>query len=328
MMKSKTTEDIDELLARHFANETLTDGQQAELNRWIAENYTEYENMRRLVDSAGDESEYGKMQFDTEKAWNRIEPQLKGRRAVFTPARKKTAAILSVAASVAVLFVIAVFFTMYDKNEDFVRYANATEKVKRVILSDSSEVILYPKTTLAFASRTKDNARLARLEGKAFFNVRKDHGRAFRIDAGTMQVEVLGTSFLVDAAGKNSGGVFVKTGKVKVTAGKEKAILTANDKVELKNGNMQTGTISDPETFFGQKEKTIVFSNTPITEAVKEIKEKTGVTIELGRGLETNKVTTRIDTRNKSSIAAELAIICGCRCDTLETERHYRLYYE
>lgn len=322
-MKHMEKEDIDGLLARHFANEPLAEEQQTMLNRWIASHFEEYEAMRKLIDTQQHkENMFPESAFDAEKAWNMIEPELKGKRAVFTPR-----AILSVAASVAVLVVMALFFTTRGVEEDgLMHYANNTGKAGRVMLPDSSEVILYPSATLAFSD--KDNARQAHLKGKAFFKVKKDHGRTFTVSTDAIEVEVLGTSFLVDAQTADKAGVFVRTGKVKVTAGDENTILHANDKTELKDGHLSSGQIENPDSFFGKNSISITFSDTPLTEVVKEIKDKTGVIIELGEGLEGNTVTTRFGQADRNSMAAELAIICRCKCDTLKAGEHYRLYYE
>ena len=41
---------IDELLAKHFAHETLTIDQQTELSRWIESNSEEYRRLQEIID--------------------------------------------------------------------------------------------------------------------------------------------------------------------------------------------------------------------------------------------------------------------------------------
>ena len=72
----------------------------------------------------------------------------------------------------------------------------------------------------------------------------------------------------------------------------------------------------------------MVFDKTPLSKVLEKVKEQTDVEIVLGKGLERQLVTTRINTDDYESIAAELAFICGCRCDTVEKGKQYRLYYE
>lgn len=143
-----------------------------------------------------------------------------------------------------------------------------------------------------------------------------------------MTVEVLGTSFLVDAAHDNKSGVFVESGRVKVSTSYNNVILEANEKVEIADDQMTLGTIEDPASFFGRGDSVLVFKNSPIATVVQEVEKQTGVKIELGKGLDRNTVTTKINVSERESIAAELAFVCGCQCDTLEKGRHYKLYYE
>lgn len=70
-------EDINELLARHFANEKMTDGQQAELDSWISDNTEEYQRLLKLIGASLNKPDEGC--YDTEKAWQKIESKLHDR---------------------------------------------------------------------------------------------------------------------------------------------------------------------------------------------------------------------------------------------------------
>ena len=181
---------------------------------------------------------------------------------------------------------------------------------------------------MKFAQADKDMERVVRLKGKAFFRVRKLHGLTFRVETEQLDVEVLGTSFLVDAADSQQPGVFVKTGRVRVSDDENEVVIIANEKVELKHGELEVGIIDNPQQYFGQDKLMMIFDNAPISDVVKEIEQKTGIRIELGKGLEKNLVTTRIDHANGEDIVRELAFLCGCKYETLEEDSHYRLYNE
>ena len=181
---------------------------------------------------------------------------------------------------------------------------------------------------MAFRYADDGIARQVELTGKAFFHVKNRDNAPFKISTPSITVEVLGTSFLVDAAHDNKSGVFVKSGRVKVSTSHNNVILEANEKVEVTDGQMTLGLIENPDSFFGKGESVLVFKNSPIATVVQEVERQTGVKIELGKGLEKNRVTSKINASEKESIAAELAFLCGCRCDTLEKGRLYKLYYE
>ena len=189
-------------------------------------------------------------------------------------------------------------------------------------------MVLYPEATLAYTGKSADKMRLARLKGKAFFKVKKQHGASFKVETDMMNVLVMGTSFLVDASHEEHAGVYVKTGRVKVTTGRESVVIEKNEKAELIDGRLRTGVIGSPAARFGTDDAdvSLVFSNEPLVKVVAEIENHTGIRIDLGSGLDDNFITTRIDGADGDEIAKELAFVCGCRYKTLAAGKHYMLY--
>lgn len=317
-------DDIDELLAKHFAHERLTAAQQAKLDQWKAAYPEESQRLQRLIEMPifSDTS----FKVDTEKAWAKVEPQLKEHSLKIGRFSHK-AWFYSAAAAIALILITTWMILSHETDTQTVRYADITQ-TENVLLPDGSEVILYPHATLAFRYADDGTARQVELTGKAFFHVKNRDNAPFKISAGQMTVEVLGTSFLVDAAHDNKSGVFVESGRVKVSTSYNNVILEANEKVEIADDQMTLGLIEDPASFFGKGDSVLVFKNSPIATVVQEMEKQTGVKIELGKGLDRNTVTTKINVSERESIAAELAFVCGCQCDTLEKGRHYKLYYE
>lgn len=317
-------DDIDELLAKHFAHERLTAAQQAKLDQWKAAYPEESQRLQRLVEMPifSDTS----FKVDTEKAWAKVEPQLQEHSLKIGRFSHK-AWFYSAAAAIALILVTIWMILSHETDTQTVRYADITQ-TENVLLPDGSEVTLYPHATLAFRYADDGTARQVELKGKAFFHVKNRDNAPFKISTGQMTVEVLGTSFLVDAAHDNKSGVFVESGRVKVSTSYNNVILEANEKVEIADDQMTLGLIEDPASFFGKGDSVLVFKNSPIATVVQEVEKQTGVKIELGKGLDRNTVTTKINVSERENIAAELAFVCGCQCDTLEKGRHYKLYYE
>lgn len=317
-------DNIDELLAKHFAHERLTAAQQAKLDQWRAAYPEESQRLQRLIDMPMfcDTS----FEVDTQKAWAKVEPQLKEHRFRIGDFRHK-AWFYPAASAIALILITTLLLLSRKTDTQTILYADITQ-TENVLLPDGSEVTLYPQATLAFRYADDETARLVELKGKAFFRVKNRDNAPFKITTSHMTVEVLGTSFLVDAAHDNKSGVFVESGRVKVSNSRNNVILEANEKVELADDQMTLGIIEDPDSFFGREDSVLVFKNTPIDTVVQEVERQTGVKIELGKGLDRNSVTSRINTSERESIAAELAFLCGCRCDTLAKGKHYKLYYE
>ena len=231
------------------------------------------------------------------------------------------------AASLLIVLAVSMFYFSSASDEEMVRYANVGRTEQHCLLPDSSEVILYPEAVVTY--QHTDKGRLARLEGKAFFQVkRKIHGVPFKVETNLLKVEVLGTSFLVDATSKKQAAVFVKSGKVRVKTDESGAVLEANEKAEWKDGCLEVGIIEDSQALFGEAPVVLVFSATPLPDVVRDIENKTGVRIELEAGLEKNLITTRIESESAQDMVEELAFLCGCKYKTLTEGKHYRLYEE
>lgn len=320
-----SNEDINGLLAKHFAHEELTPQQQGTLDSWIKANKEEYERLKSLIGKFA--AAPGPSDFDAGAAWNKVEPRLtnsSGWRAF----EHKAPFFVAVAAALLIIVVLALPHLSGSHGSDMMKYANNSEVEQHIMLPDSSEVVLYPEATLAYTGKSTDKMRLARLNGKAFFKVKKQHGASFKVETDKMNVLVMGTSFLVDVSQGRNAGVYVKTGRVKVTTDRESVVIEKNEKAELVDGRLRTGVIGSPAKRFDadDTEVSLVFNNEPLTKVVAEIENHTGIRIDLGAGLEDNFITTRIDGADGDEIAKELAFVCGCRYKTLAAGKHYMLY--
>lgn len=320
----KDNEEINGLLAKHFSHEPLSTNEQEALEAWIRSNADEYQQLKEWMDTPLETDSLP--DFNAEKAWNKIEGKLEEKpRKVLSIKWKRNYSKLAFAASVALIAIIGILYNVKtDTKEALKHYANATSGINHLLLPDSTEVTLYPNTRLTYES---GNTREVTMEGKAFFHVKKDR-KPFRITVSALSIEVLGTSFLVDAQEQAKAGVFVKNGIVRVTTERQETTLTANEQVEVANGSMKIGRIDNAEELFGENATVLTFTHTPLSEAVQEIEKHTGIRIELDKGFEQDAITTRLKPDNINNILKELTFICGCKCDTVEKGKHYRLYYE
>ena len=68
-----------------------------------------------------------------------------------------------------------------------------------LVLPDGSNVWLNSATRLRFPKRFLENERKVYLEGEAFFDIKHDNKRNFKVSAGNQQISVLGTAFNINA---------------------------------------------------------------------------------------------------------------------------------
>lgn len=86
-----------------------------------------------------------------------------------------------------------------------------------MVLGDGTTVWLNAASKLEYPAQFAGNERRVKLVGEAFFQVAKDASKPFRIEVENSVIEVLGTSFNVNAYHKEVNTSLVE-GKVKITS--------------------------------------------------------------------------------------------------------------
>lgn len=306
--------EIDEILGKYFAGEPLAEREKMALMAYQNANRAEFDILQNTmvqVETAPTN------EFDAEAAWNKIENQLSEsttQRARTLPLRQ----VFSIAASLLLLIGIGIFAYQQFVNAATAQFANNSTIENTVTLPDGSSVTLAPRASLIF--KEQDGKRLAALEGQAFFDVK--HGEnTFAVEAGNLKVEVLGTSFTVNAEQEGAESVAVATGRVRVTADSQAVTLTKGETAVNKNGKLitkkQNNTKGDIKEF--------VFNNTPLETAIKEIEKGMDVRIEMGKGLVDNRITTKLRTKSPEEAVAELAMLCNCQYEIVSSI-HFRMH--
>jgi ferric-dicitrate binding protein FerR (iron transport regulator) len=172
------------------------------------------------------------------------------------------------------------------------RFVNTSELKSSYQLSDGSEVVLQPNSSIEFPSIFSPYKREVKLTGEAFFDVTKDKNRPFVIRTGDVTIKVLGTSFNVKAyQGASEIRVAVKTGKVMVSKSEntitlpeenDAIILTPNQEVVYNTAdeNFQRKLVDVPAiilaapTLFKMK-----YEETPVDEIFEVLEENYGIDI-------------------------------------------------
>ena len=113
------------------------------------------------------------------------------------------------------------------------RIAAPIGNVQRAALRDGSAVTLNSRAEIAVALQEKLR-HVALLSGEANFDVAKDADRPFIVDAGPVQIRVVGTSFIVRLVDPDSVQVTVREGIVEVRRGDSSpARLLAGDQLSF-----------------------------------------------------------------------------------------------
>jgi ferric-dicitrate binding protein FerR (iron transport regulator) len=179
----------------------------------------EKENIRQWLD----DKEENKKQFVNERI--RFDASLmidEGEIRVCRTDRKKSVLLSLCKAVAAVLLLIGsgYFFSLYQSGypDTFSQRIHVPAGSRTsVTLPDGSLVWLNSNTTLFYPNLFSGKKRMITLDGEAYFEVAKDDKKAFIVKTSGRSVEVLGTTFNVEAYAKDTVfKVSLFTGKVKI----------------------------------------------------------------------------------------------------------------
>lgn len=315
----KNQDHINELLGRYFAKEELTGEQQKDMEQWIGEHPEEFQKLQNLMAHTEKKLHEAPI-FNAERAWKKVEPKLDSHRHRHLHAWKT---ITAIAASV--ILILAGVQLWFYKQAESVRFENQTAYIKNYLLPDSSEVILFPNSSVDCRFAQNDGPRRVQLDGKAFFQVKKSHGRKFQIRANDVFVEVVGTSFIVDASQNQETLVQVRSGKVKVSSGSSDITLVRNEQVEIRSNKILMKQIDRPDELFGFVQKKLVVQNESVDEVIRQITMITGVQISVEPAIGKNIITTQLELSRMDEVLQELSYLCKCQYEKTGNN-HYRLY--
>lgn len=166
----------------------------------------------------------------------------------------------------------------------WVTVVSGTIQDQLVELPDGSRVWLNSHSTLSYAPDfTEHPERLVHLEGEAFFEVEKDPGHPFVVEAGPCNVRVLGTTFNVRAwPNAPTCDVEVRSGKVRVSAhGQTADLIPGGRAVYDKKGEKLVETRQDTTWVAEWRKPGLFFQNTTLKTALERLSHRFGQPIEL-----------------------------------------------
>ncbi len=138
-----------------------------------------------------------------------------------------------------------------------------------VSLPDGSTVELNAATELSFHPFWWQFDRSVKMEGEAFFDVKK--GSSFSVMSKNGTTTVLGTSFNINGR-EDSYTVFCKTGKVSVQHEASKVVIASNESAQLKaNGELEKRTDANGSEFIGWVDNQFIFNAKPLRDVTREI---------------------------------------------------------
>jgi transmembrane sensor len=178
---------------------------------------------------------------------------------------------LRYAASIGVIVALASAY-FFLKPAASVEIQTRYGQTKRVILPDESTVVLNAGSSLLYDPSTWEDERAIRLEGEAYFEVKKSVV-TFSVTSGDSRVEVLGTAFNVKSRHETTA-VACLTGKVKFGNSKDNnqsVVLTKGTAALLRNNMISEVYPIGSEDAIQWVTGDLSFNNTPLKEVFAEL---------------------------------------------------------
>jgi transmembrane sensor len=298
-----------ELLDRYLSGDTSPE-ENARVEAWLAEDphrWTELTALRdRIAEAALSESAVEEAKAEV---WGRLEGEVgrvrdasargrAGRRRGtrdfalsrrgpwFTGARLAAAVFLTVIGGSALG--VLLFHRRATAPAEALRTATTTPGQRaKFRLSDGTQVILGVASTLRYPAAFRSESRQVSLEGEAYFEVAHDRGRPFTVRAADLVAQDLGTEFTVRAYPEDAGArVVVRQGRVAIRAvalarSAGERVVAPGQLGRLGGGGDPMVEPADTVAWFAWTEGRLVFTNTPLLEAVRQIERWRDVEIHL-----------------------------------------------
>ena len=253
---------------------------------------------------------------DTDQQWRILQATLRSRKDARPAPVKHRALRPALAVGLAVAGILMIVL-LPDRNASLVEYETGRGQHTTIILADSSEITLNHTSKLTLGGNSGDASRLVKLEGEAFFQVRRT-GAPFIVTTDLGTVRVLGTEFNVRKR-EDRLEVAVVKGSVRV----ESESTGAEDAVVVETGELTMctrGDVLQKPAQFGNSDYPgwvhgkLMFYRAGFADACREIGDyfDVAVAIELSQGDEST-ITGAIDARTPEAAIVTLARLTGTR---------------
>lgn len=264
-------ENIKEIIIKHFQGEAGAEDRQL-LEEWLRlhpEDVHEFSQMSDIWRKSG--IVLKEPDFNTANAWAALDRRLTNTN---KPSVKPGPVSGFTKVMMAAILVGILFAGWWVKNErdQPLETITATTANRYLTLPDGTAVWLHKGATIKFPRAFKDKERKILLSGKAFFDVKPAVNNPFRIQTSRAIVEVLGTSFLVNATDR-SDTVAVITGKVLFADKRDpekRCILSARQQAVFTGKAYDRKTTTDSGYQFWQRD-TLRFSRAPLKQVVSDL---------------------------------------------------------
>jgi ferric-dicitrate binding protein FerR (iron transport regulator) len=293
------------LLAKNFAGE-CSQAEKEEIFHWkntSPENEALFEELKK----EWDEAYYAQTSSATPnktKVWNNIQRHIKSVERIPLYSRNILVRMTSIAAILALIggFSLSLLFKNHSVEVQNMVVSVPSGQKTRLMLPDGTYVWLNSESSICYPSDFNAGRRIVKLEGEAFFDVRKSADMPFIVETKTVNVKVHGTSFNVKAYKEDiNTSIALKEGKVSLLSAFTNNVIASlkpNEIAIVDKHNSYEILPCDAENESIWRHNKLHFENLPAQEVWKKLERWYGVdiTVENEKPEQTYRFTIKTET--------------------------------
>lgn len=330
-----TNEKYDALIKSYLEGQCSQD-ESLVLLSWIAKseenrNYFEaFKDVWTLTDFSLDEEDID-VEAALESVNEKIEAAETETKTIEMPWLRRNYKYVSVAAAIMVALFLGFIISMPFGQTVTVAYDD-TQPEQVYQLPDGSSFIFNGTGEVSYSKRFAKNSRNVKFEGKAFFDVAKDASHPFVIHCDGLDVEVLGTTFLLDASNERYT-VDLYSGLVRMTAvdkhGHELSHLDIKPGErgvwDVENGGLKMMTYAEVKEEELKTDHVLDFNNVSLNTIIETVEYIYSIEVKLPETYASEKVTMRFsDEDSVDDVVETIATLFGL--EVSKTDKTYTIY--
>lgn len=256
-------------------------------------------------------------------------PAVAPKRGLFSIPRRTAAA----AAAIVLLVMCVEFFVVKHLTADTTTWLVTAENSKgRFTLPDGSVVWLNADSRLAYSDRfTASGSRAVRLEGEAFFDVKRDTLHPFEVEMGKLRVKVLGTRFTASHMPEfSTEEVTLLSGKVEVSGYRsDRSVVLSPDQSCVYNADSGAVTVRNvaASNYCSWTGDSIVFDNMTLADIAVNLEHWYNIRFRIDRQIDTSmriSFTLRPETLEETLKIIETLTVLNCR----QIDKHHVMIHK
>ena len=312
-------------LIMSFLRGTCTTDEARELLTWLSES-NDHKVHFDLIKSVWDITNFHQPKsYDIEAALHTVNESIDQLPVTEVPVRhswfrRNLSYVASSAAAIAIVLCLSVFFKTNTKPQTLPLAAAEYNASHPYVLSDGTRISVEEDALITIPSDFNETSRPIDFDGVAQFDVAKDASRPFLIHCGDLEIEVLGTSFRLDARhNAEEYQLDLLTGKVCMRA--------ANNETPIILMPGERGRfLADSQTFLKYSALEVVkdkalndhvldFNNAKLSDIVDILEYVYEVNIDLDERYNDNCLTARLQGETFSDVLETLAMVFEMQVD-------------